>query len=657
MTNKNRNYTASAIARLTKQEVWALPDGGLYVTYDDGVCRKVKTRATIYSWYYWKMFNEYGGQILPQHHVDPDPMTIDTPYTDSSHMDLASMVFWDCFFSNPDNKMSYNGQEQLWHMSRRIYQITNELYNDNILKLSSHVDTISLDSVMEILSLPAVMEAKRRHADREITVQEAHDIVYGTMTDSAGKLEYNDLPNGCRAKQMDRRQITQLIGPRGNIPDINGVAFNTPIDTGYVDGFDNTYDRYIEGRTASIALYMASGPLEASEYFSRQNQLACGVLSGVSYNDCGGKHTVPWKVRKNDLKYIEGKYHMVDGKPVLLKGDEKHLIGTTIQIRSICTCSSNDPSKPCAICLGFNAYVIPPGANLGHHLSIEPLSRISQTILSTKHVLSSTKSTYIEINGDDCAFIQYGEESNHHLRFTDEVGNGQWLLRIAIGDAMFLNDVHAVEDIDTLTPGRLSSCTEVELVKLDKNGNVSVVHTITTSVGGKGSPLSKEMLVFLKDNPWTIEADQIEIDLTEWDVTKPFIVSPRRGDDMMSILNITMRFLHCPVKERKSRIIDYATPGAAMMELLDLLSSKIHVNLSHVEVFIRSLMVREGDAGYGLPIAGEPFYFCPLKEVISRRSIGASFAFEGQEHLITSPASYLRLHTDIPGSPLDPKWG
>jgi len=643
----NRHYHVRDILAMPKNEVWALPDGGLFLTFDNGEELKVPTRSTIESSYYWKLFKYWpGAQILPRHHFQ------DKFYKADSHDKMSTLVLQDVFFGHHTEYLMGEGNETIWEMARKIYEITNELYNDSICMIGQHVVGLDIEDIVDILNHPGVIKAKTDYEHGRIDVEEAHNTVFSIVADTEGDLKGNVVSNGMASDNLNRRQATQVIGPRAYVPDINGESCKTPIYVGYADGLHTLYDRFRESRAAAISLYMASGPLEQSEYNNRMCQFLCGVITGVYYGDCGGSVTLPWKVAPDDLKYLQGKVHMVEGKQKVIFGHETDLIGKTINLRSITTCTHHDPSKPCSVCLGLNALTVPPGTNLGHHLSTEPLARISQTILSTKHVLASTKSVYLEINEGNARYLRLDPNDNFKVLFTKDVVEGNISLRIPLEQAAFVNDILAEVDIDELSPERISALETIQFIEYDKHGGIRSTMDVSVDIGGKGSPLTLAFLSYMRDVKWDYVGQSLEVKLNEWDYTQPFIKTPRRGEDIMSILKITTQFLHSPNDSGSVRAVDFTKPGPALRGLLDGMSSKIHVNLTHVEVFVRALMAL-GEDSYALPKGGEPFRFIRLKEAIQKRGLGAALAFEGVSDLIKDPSTYMRHMDDIPSHPLE----
>ncbi|QAX96036.1 hypothetical protein [Vibrio phage vB_VmeM-Yong XC32] len=642
------DYHVREILAMPKNEIWALPDGGLRLTFDDGQTVVVPTRTTILSSYYWKMFAEWpGADITLDHHINRAIIT------EGTHVKIGGKVFWDVFFGHHPNYLCGEGAKAIWTMSRRLVEIGNEMFNDTTNMLGEYVVSLDIEDVVDILNFEAVVNAKQDYRDGKATVEDTHDRVFGAIVDPESPLRNTAVAEGMANGLLNRRQATQVIGPRAFVPDINGESCPVPIYEGYADGLHTLYDHFRESRAASISLYMQSGPLEMSEYNNRMCQFLCGVIRGIHYGDCGGKVTIPWKVEEGDPKLLKGKVYMDDNdKPVVIWGNEDDLVGKTIRLRSITTCSHGDPTRPCSVCVGLNAITTPPGTNLGHHLSTEPLARISQTILSTKHVLASTKSVHLDINENNARFLRLKKDDQFVVMLNKEVTEGKFAIRIPQIQVGCINDVLSADDVMQLSPERISKLENVQIISYNRAGSIQDILDVDLSIGGKGSPLTIDFLAYMKEEQWEVVGQSIEVSLTNWDYTRPFIKTPRRGEDIMEILRITTQFLESPNAPGAVRAVDYEHVGPACRALLDGMSSKIAVNFTHVEVFVRALMA-SGDTSYALPVGGEAFRFIRLKEAIQKRGLGAALAFERIRDLIQDPATYLRHKDDLPGHELD----
>lgn len=645
-----RKYHVSELKEMSTDEVWALPDGGLEITFDDGQVGKFKTRTTIYSWYYWTLAVMANAPTPITHHIG------NGDYKSWLHCKFAGKVFWDNFHSSP------NADEDLvWALSEELYAATNRLYNDVITKLDAYHSSMCLEDVMDIVLAPQVQELKAAYKAGDIDEIECHQGIFDYILSGAEELKANEIAKHVRADLLDRRQMSQMIGPRANIADINGVRFKSPIIPGYAEGMDSLYDSAIESRTASYALYQQGSPLEISEYNARVCNLLTSVIKGINHGDCGTTKTMTWLVGPEDLNFLSGKYMVAEDGLRMITPDDNHLIGKDIELRTMFGCKNKDPSHVCSTCFGHNSWVLPPGTNLGNHSIIEALAAISQTILSTKHVIANAIDSYIEIQGESAKFIRRGTGDNKNRVYVAKRLKGSldnWTIQISHGEVTNLNGI-LTHDVERMSTERTTSVKSLYFIKKDKHGQPGAIQEVATMLGGHGSPLSIEMLRFLKHKGWKNLEETIEISLEGWDIDDPIIETIARGEDIMFTVKKFIAFVNGRQKdEHFDTITDYTTPERAMLALQDILHPKVNVNFTAVEVFIRALQAKERSTGsYNIPSYGEAFRFINIRDAVTHRSLGTALGFQGQGKTILSPETYLRGNSgELMSTPLDHLW-
>ena len=220
---------------------------------------------------------------------------------------------------------------------------------------------------------------------------------------------------------------------------------------------------------------------------------------------------------------------------------------------------------------------------------------------------------------------------------------------------MFINDIFAVDDIADVSINGISDISEIQICEINEETNqITNIERVSTEVAGKGSPLSTEFLEYLKGKRWELKGKHLEFNLDEWDFNKPFMRTNPISVDIMALFNAFKAFIHAPKESTAVKITDFKTVEAASVALCHLLASKLKINFTHVEVFIKPLMAK-GD-GYMLPRPDDEFRFISIKEAIQNRGMGNALGFQEQHHLLTDPEAYNRAHKELPGSALDDLW-
>lgn len=213
-----------------------------------------------------------------------------------------------------------------------------------------------------------------------------------------------------RSGRVKSGQLTQLLCAVGTRPDIDKTILPLPIRRGYVRGFQNTAEYFMESVTARDAMLTKNDSLPRSGFLSRKiNRLTSDIHVNYKVKDCGTKYLLNFEIVNEDyLKMAEGKYYLDEQSGMLkaIKTSDKHLIGKTVKIRSTIFCACKD--GVCKTCVGDAAGRI-KGTRLGTLPSIKSINPLSQKALSAKHMLG-TKSIVITNEGIIKYFLNDGTD-------------------------------------------------------------------------------------------------------------------------------------------------------------------------------------------------------------------------------------------------------
>ena len=197
---------------------------------------------------------------------------------------------------------------------------------------------------------------------------------------------------GIKNKQLSEFSIS------GNLkPDIVGKTIPIPINSNFiVGGLSNLTNYYIDSLAGRKALIMSKLEMGNSGHFSRMIMLLVSSIQLSKDTDtCNTVHPI-----KINLKTVEHLKKMIDRyyrtkysrEYKIIKGDEYHLIGEDIFIKSPATCACGD--SICKTCYG-DLYYTNRDIGIGSYASTKITEPVSQNILSSKHLLT-TKSENIE---------------------------------------------------------------------------------------------------------------------------------------------------------------------------------------------------------------------------------------------------------------------
>jgi hypothetical protein len=92
-------------------------------------------------------------------------------------------------------------------------------------------------------------------------------------------------------------------------------------------------------------------------------------------------------------------------------------------------------------------------------------------------------------------------------------------------------------------------------------------------------------------------------------------------------------------------IVECPTPSAALMAFHDLVSVKLNINISHLQVVVLTTMVGSVERNdYNLPIDRSRGTFVSHTALMENRSLAAFMAFQDQPQGIFGVRSYIHTH-------------
>lgn len=655
-------HKARDIYNLDKEAVWRLPDSDLMLEFDDGTQCQVGVKATIYSWYggvFHRLYPET--PLLPRHHLG------DRQIRKGAELDILGAGLFDC-------RAVYGDRVDMEELSLIAYQTQNELYNDMTTRLKASVSTISILDFIDVLEHPEIKEANENVQPTQLSIDQTYNKIWSVLT-REGELLGNTVARMAKSGLISEGQIKQCVGPRGFLTDYDSSIFRRPVLTGYAQGVRTLYDSMVESRSASKSLMFAKDPVADSEYFNREMQLIASTLTRLHRGDCGTKEHVIFKVRSSiDLELIAGKYEILnDGSLRQVTKEDRHLYGTMIKMRSVLKCSHPDSYGFCSTCFGGLSDSIPTHTNIGHVCVTVMCEKISQNVLSTKHLDGSSKVDEFQVSDYDRRYIRSGTdvevkktalgkdtEQASVIKLSERLAGRQIKMLLAESQASNLSDIDYTE-IDKLAPSNVTSLTEVKLTVREDDGFDQTV-TVPVSMGARRSWLSAEALAYIKTNGFRLsdgtgaERGNYVIDLSNWDVDLPLFQLPLKHTDMVQYMKTIKSFIMAAGEGKKTTgqktLKDYPTIDRGLTEFYNLINSKLKVNIAHLETIVLSAMVRsEADNDHRLPRPISEGELGSYRKNMEMRSLGISMAYERQSKRLVDVGSF--IHRKRPDSPFD----
>lgn len=657
-----RKFHVRELLFYSLDQIFALPDEDLEIEFDDGSALVASARSTILSWHGWHYFRiDPTVVITSDHHFGA---TIISKNAELNFLGRCQRTLAKHFEAKKTLTI-----EVMEELERLTYHLQNMIYNNFTNELEEYVTTLSALDILEVVDHPVVKKVNEETKPTQESLARGRVVITKLLAKTHDELPNNRYVRQIRIGGVDVKQAVQIIAPIGYRTEISSDIFPDPIMTGFAQGLKRLYDIAIESRSASKALMFTKAPLADTQYFNREMQLmTCAVMNLHHGEDCGSTITVPFHVTGNSLDILDGKYHRLEsGELELITAHSEHLVGKVVQLRSPMTCQHADPQGVCGTCVGELQWSIPSRTNLGHACVVELCEKISQLVLSVKHVDSSSSAEEVVIDTTSAAVVERGLEPNEiNLRgfLKSKRPRLQFSRHFAYGLGMLSRTPQA--EWSNLSIWDISAMSEVIVVLENKLGEV--MHPASVSMGSRLGSFTLPFLAFLghSDVRAIGNGDLYEVDLTGWDFDKPVWQLPLRHRNMIEFKQDIEEFIKCGGKNSKKNThhkyterlgveITSELMGDVLKQFHELVSSKLKINIVHLEVTLLATMVRQSsrlEPDYRLPRGGVGGYFGSYNDLIAYRSLAPAMAYESQRAHFINMDSF----SDIPRptSPLDP---
>lgn len=622
--------------------------------FEDGIVVETKRRHVAYSNFVWKIHRTYDKTPLLSSHLVTS-IKKEKALEFNTHIDMLTIVARDAAVAH--NLFYPKDKEKLQAL---IYEVTNDIYNE-VSKLAE-ADIITIDALdfIQILNHPEVVKVKKEMEPNYESISRTYKEV-NRITNTDPSFKDNGVIKAIRSKAVNPNQMNQCLVARGFSTEVTGKILSTPIMTCFSKGMRKLHDFAAESRSAAKAYFFAEAPLQDSEYFARRLQLVCMTVERIAYQDCGSNKYINWHVmgptfddRGNqtypgDLKFMVGKNYLDPVtnqlKPIL--GNETHLYGNTIKMRTVLFCKHPNPHEVCHVCFGELSHNVSAYANLGHLCCATMTQQTSQSVLSTKHLDANSANTTIALSEENRRFFVLSNKKDEYVLKPTLAGKDIELV-VSRDSATGIIDLLEMEDLKNISVNRIS---QIETVDISHYVNgMKMVTPLLVSQGKRMAMFTMEFLAYIKDKKWTTdERNNYVFNLKDFPKGLPIMSLPNMEYSYSDHSHQVETKIESTSRELSKRARPEA-PVVTLQELFTLVNSKLNVNIAALEVIIYANMTPSKDK-YGLarniPNAG----LNVSSKVIEHRSLGPAYTFENHASVMLSPRSFFK--EDRPSSVLD----
>lgn len=652
------DLTARAILGMDEQTLWDLDkqysnDTVLRVFYEDeGIITEETIPVIIMNWYYWRIHTRYPKTPLMSNHSIGYGN-----FTSSSSSKLMTQIttsIRQVYLDDP----SFN----LEHLAKDIYEVMNGVYNAVVIHLGDYVTTMDAKDCIEVYYHPRMQGLLKRCHEKDATSGAIQELYDGTrdLFEEEGFLPHNGLVANTKFRLAKIKQVYQFVAMRGYTTDIDSKRFKNPIESCFIRGLTKASDYIKESRSAAKALLFQKDPIKDTEYFNRRLQLINQTVQNIFIGDCGTKETIPWVVQPGDIPSLVGKYFYFDKActdgPYVITEDKfvphmNDIEGKEIYLRSPIQCSYKHHQGVCQVCLGQLADTIPSGTNVGHMAAYTLAEKITQSVLSTKHLDASTTIDEIDLTKEDLKYVRLGKTKKELIFFNSklekEARQGIVTIQVAAEEATGLPKITKGISLNNVDIFKISATKLINVVRTynDEDDNLVILDYVNVSGPSRLSSLSLPMLEYVRKHGYTSnDARYMEINLKDWEFDQPAFVLPDKQVNMLDFMKILSEMIEAggksPVKRNydPSKVEDVS---GYLRKIYDYASRYISVNLMYLEVTLLATLARsEKNFDYRIPKYNNEREFISKNDAIARRSIGSAMAYEEQANSLTDTRSF-----------------
>jgi hypothetical protein len=617
----------------------------LNVYFDDGKVIPMTSREIILSRYVFEL-----NLIVPELPIK-STYAVSNYYTNGIYTAKTINKCFEVILEDMVKSVSkpVNNRELMPQLYAAMYDIFNTIYNEMVYDNIQYATSIDILDFLEIQFEPELLEAmKAVEIDKNVdSVNKTYEVLDRIMH-TKPELKNNIIAQGYIAGTINPNQIKQMLASRGYVTEIDSNIFKYPIASSFVLGLNNIYDLAIESRAGAKALFLSNKAVQASEYFARELQLVTMIVERLVDADCGNKDYMDWFVRpkelagKSDLSNLVGKRFLNEetGKEEIITKHHKHLENTVIKLRTANKCKLADKGAICTSCFGELSYGMHSHTNIGHICSTAVTQKLTQSILSTKHLTSSATSNDIKLDENARLFFNVKGKSNYAFK-ANLIAKARTSYKMIIQqkDAFGLKDLNPNVDVYKLNPSRISRIESI-IITTQVMGDKEQWFPIMVKDTNKYGSLTYEFLDYILKNGYVLDDnDRYVIDLNNWTTTTPVITMPQLEYNFLALakqIKAEFKYMDIVKGDRSTE-----TPESLLQKLFDLVNTKLDINIALLEVIVYAFTVMSiKNKNYDLGRNSENEQLMRIKGVITNRSLGAGYAWEEVVSTIESPMSF-----------------
>ena len=489
------------------------------------------------------------------------------------------------------------------------------LYKFVHANLGEYSRSISLMSLIHVTDNPAVKKIIETDIPSELGTKVAEIRFNELSKELLDVLEDpKAIPNNPMLPFMDsgvfnRNQLPQLMMAYGARSDLDDQMQKHVINESSLSGLKTVKDYATEALSAKKTSFYLKDVISKTQYFARVLRLNNMQFRKKYKGDCGSTYVAPITIATGTGKNFVDKVVFHHGKKVIItKNNYKELEGHRVEMISPLGCKYHDGI--CERCAGratTKPWAFMPDIHLGNYSKSKLCAKISQKVLSAKHLI---KTTSIEPKLFDCAKRYLCKKSGStNIVFCKTVNRS--LKNIAV-----VVPYESMKHIGDLHYGQTAESFSLLEQIAFKNTATEQMDEIKLGEPQFMLHFSEEMLEHIKTVYPDIELvdGNYEIPMKGFKASDPFISYVVINDDMVAFSDRVKNMI-------SNNMASYNSASSALIDLANIIYTKTNLNIFFIELVVKSLMSR--------PITCDTDVdFSKLREGIIDSSVASKLAHE-----------------------------
>lgn len=626
------------ILEIPRHQIWNIPEQNYTVVYSDGVSIQESKKQVIFNRYCWDLYKLFPSTPVLSSCSIVSVLDNDL-YKADTHTRLLERIFKSICELN--NLQFYHQKEPLL---RAVYVVVNNIMNEVVHMISPSVTTIDAVDFVEVVNDTKLKEIHNAVSARPESIDVSYKLIKQRLREFPNR---NRFVQAYRSKTVDENQANQCIGPRGFVTDMDRTVFKQPIVNGFIRGMGSLFEMMAESRTAAKALNANDDHIKKSEYASRRIQLLTMSVESVVNGDCGSTEYLELSVDESILENTIGKYYLEEETNLLkyITGKEDHLIGKSVKFRSTLGCRHTDRHKVCTTCLGKISENVKEGSNIGYTFVAHLMEKLTQSILSTKHLTHSVKDAGVILEGNANRYFHVMDGNNLHLNSDLKTENLYMLLPTS--------ELNKLIDVINMKH------TNIALSKIGELEDVTIIHktpkeqkpdTVYIGYRNRKCVLTKPFLQYIKEVGITpVDRGNYIISLAKFNKDYPIFHNPLKETNILSFVSNIESLVENidPVKTGGTKKDQGENPYGKLVNIFTTVLDRIKCNLTILEVIVYATTAfNMYNSNYRQARNSHVPMSVPKSVLFRHRSMSQLFVFEDQMKEITA-------HPNISFNPLN----